>query len=239
MEKTYLSHLPKDINYKYLIYTDLHSLQKQKREFPDDFWIERARTKFGVSRNDLKSEYLAIPEKYLQIASFYGEIGIGSENHTTLTRCIHLAAYNHDIELVQYFANLELKRKKEISSDLSLLIECNDLKVIKSLGKLLNKESSYNFRPKVDDEIYSYLLGKCQISEEMIAFFDLFDEMKEAFENNSDDIEDWDPETILFIVASQMDVKQFTRYRDYLETNSQVEPSDWSKYYEYYINDDP
>lgn len=275
MEGTYFARIPKDVEYKSLIYTDLHSLQKQRREFPDEFWIERARKKFGVSRRELESKYLSIPEKYLQIASFHGEVGLGSEKHTTLIRCLHLAAYNHDAKLVKYFAQLEMERirekkrkaeeerkrrekkegkkekknyggksrieeeKERISIDLSFFIECNDLSCIESLGSFLNKGSSYGFRPSVSDEIYSYLIEKCHVTEEIIAFFDLFDYMKKEFKNETEEAESWEPDIILHDVAARMDVEQFTRYLDYLGTMVNHNFQSWTKYYEYYVNDDP
>lgn len=82
---------------------------------------------------------------------------MGSERHTTLERCIHLAAYKQDIELVKYFA-------KKINTpwsgnQLDLLFECNSPEILEEIPVDI-KDLDLPYLPTVKREIYDYFLGE-------------------------------------------------------------------------------
>lgn len=95
---------PTDISKKILNKFTLYELQETFGEVlkEDSEYLKfRALELYGVE--GLKSNYISTYEKYLQIAAFEGEIGIGSDKHVPGEKCFLYAAKSGNLELLDYY----------------------------------------------------------------------------------------------------------------------------------------
>lgn len=143
---------PTDISKKILNKFTLYELQETFGEVlkEDSEYLKfRALELYGVE--GLKSDYISTYEKYLQIAAFGGEIGIGSDKHVPEEKCFLYTAKSGNLELLEHYLD-------SFNMDFSLqLLQMNNLALIKFLvdkGKILNIEYSRVVKP----EIYSWLM---------------------------------------------------------------------------------
>lgn len=250
MERTYLDRIPFNVNRLALIYLDLVSLQKLNADLPDDFWIERARIRFGTERMEMKSDFLSIPEKYLQIAALHQEVGFGSERHISFNEFRLLVLYRKSKDLLDYLCQVfdaDSNRLEDEIEDFTFLLEANNSDFPKNLEGFFYKSKTYSYRPTITQEIYNLALEHFTPTEDAIAFLDLFDYMKAKIEDsaagNLDEDENnivngWDYSHILSCIASTLDVEKFEKfYGFFVDTSYQLES--WMAYFRYYANDDP